>query len=271
MRNARLLMAALVLVAGACSVPGLPSPATPGDTKKTTESTDFPKFCGDKDPLGCRAYIDFARHAIEHTVTLQFRYYDRTVGERVWESTGTIVPVRGTRYVLTVSHAFEPTTLYVTASVRALSESGDQMELANPIPMRVVAYDRAWDGVLLEPMFPDIPLPNAIDLRSDPLVPGELVWHFGKKSGWSIGAVKDVATTWMSVSPVTEIAMTCEHGDSGGPVVDAQGRFVGYVLGGTTEESMASTGPTYASSVRNTLAALVRDMDVRAARRGTKP
>ncbi len=102
------------------------------------------------------------------------------------------------------------------------------------IPAKVVGYDVAMDLALIKAEY----TPEYVFSVVDRVIPkvGETVLAIGSPGGLektvTSGIVSALGRRFLQVGDVIQIDAAVNHGNSGGPVVDAQGRLVGIVFAG---------------------------------------
>ena len=170
----------------------------------------------------CRSRLDFARRITRGTVSLFVTTYEEDRGAEYFGGTGAIIDAQGT--VLTAEHVVH-NTYAIVATPREIT--ADQQPVRHQgIPMRILAMDKTIDAALLVPTFKN-ELPAPLPWTAEPLAPGDAVWQFGKTTLWSWGTVKDTAVSYAGIDNTVRTTCYVDHGDSGGPLIDNQGRVRG--------------------------------------------
>ncbi|MEY4722496.1 MAG: Trypsin-like peptidase domain [Candidatus Parcubacteria bacterium] len=259
-RNAGLFIALITLFSGCVHDAAAAVTTThPQDVKKDpVHAIDAPKLrlapfgftvtikepvehiCGDyaRDTPQCDAIIRHAMDAISSTAYVAAAYYEVDKGELIKTGTGVAVELDGITYLMTDQHVISGAE-HVIMRHRNLSFNGDQIDTEVEVePMRVVAEIPEMDVALLLPTHIETPMPPPMRVRTTPLMPGEKLSQFGKTSLILHGAALDRYGTYSGTVRSFRASMSCDHGDSGGPVVDEDGRLVGLVLGVLPNEEL---------------------------------
>lgn len=105
------------------------------------------------------------------------------------------------------------------------------------IPAKVIGYDKALDLALIKADIKPEYIFSIID-RAQPLV-GESVYAIGSPAGLektvTQGIVSALGRRFLSIGDCIQIDAAVNHGNSGGPVVDKNGRLVGIVFAGADQ------------------------------------
>lgn len=159
------------------------------------------------------------------------RYNPKDLDEENYVGTGVILEESG--LVLTAYHVIKDAD-FILVTERRIKEHGDSLYFADVrrYPARVVYSAPKRDVALLMPMYPQktermVPMP--LRHGREPMV-GEHVWQFGQASGIRDGTTDKWPMTSAGTRPVMQAKIPIRRGDSGGPVVDSEGRLIGIVL-----------------------------------------
>ncbi|MDR2808882.1 MAG: S1C family serine protease [Spirochaetaceae bacterium] len=118
---------------------------------------------------------------------------------------------------------------------RAYIRTGDAS--STRIPVKVIGWDKALDLALIEAQVKPDYVFSIID-RAVPLV-GESIYAIGSPAGLektvTQGIVSALGRRFLSIGDCIQIDAAVNHGNSGGPVVDKDGRLVGIVFAGVDQ------------------------------------
>ena len=188
----------------------------------------------------------FVRRMVGSTVKITVF---RTDGAKIGEYSGTGVVI-GEKSILTARHVIRHAAAII-AQARTIEPDG-RVTLDLPIIMTVVRESAVTDSAVLEPYIAGTKLPPPVQIdRCWKPDKGSAVWSFGKKSRWAWGYVNvpSVVITGASTTDirVMRLAIACDFGDSGGPIVTPHGGLVGLI---TINETNEPTGG-YAVPIAN--------------------
>lgn len=168
----------------------------------------------------------FVRRMVGSTVEITVM---RTEGATIKQYGGTGVVI-GEKSILTARHVIRD-AVAIVVQAQTIDPAG-KVTRGLPIVVKAVKESAATDSAVLEPVINGTKLPPAVPIeRCWKPAKGSGVWAFGKKSRWAWGYVNvpltAVAETSTSVLWVMRLAISCDFGDSGGPVVTPRGEVVG--------------------------------------------
>lgn len=184
------------------------------------------------DGLSNAERTEFIRRNIAVTVRIHVTRYNETGEISFHRGTGVII---NDRHVLTAAHVVRNAEC-ITVTTRRLDPDGLTIHEITTIPMVIAGRDADTH--------PDIALLRVKYrnrfVESMPIVPrgwvfdeGDLLWHFGLTGRWQRGhVVGRVSPTDRreNVREMIDVDFVARAGDSGGPVVTPDGRFVGIIL-----------------------------------------
>jgi S1-C subfamily serine protease len=108
---------------------------------------------------------------------------------------------------------------------------------SNRIPVKVIGWDKALDLALIKAEITPDYVFSIID-RAVPLI-GESIYAIGSPAGLektvTQGIVSALGRRFLSIGDCIQIDAAVNHGNSGGPVVDTEGRLVGIVFAGAEQ------------------------------------
>ncbi|KPJ85131.1 hypothetical protein AMJ57_04195 [Parcubacteria bacterium SG8_24] len=207
----------------------------------------------------CDARRDaLVRRSLAATVSVEPADYDPSGTGVKDKRFGTGVIINGRGWVLTANHVVAGAR-YAVVTVQHIGSKGGGLAFAwrGDIIMRVAITAPEYDAALLIPL-------DRWTAFSDPaehwgiyadLVPGELVWHFGRSSVGKSGQIHLLGTEFQGIKGLMTITAPAVMGDSGGPVFDRHGRLIGLVIAHGTLGSEESL--TFCVPVMTAISALI--------------
>ncbi len=164
-------------------------------------------------------------------------------GMRVQFGRGTIDRVIGSAFFVDLSGLLITNYHVIASEVDPKYEGYSRMYIrlgdasSARIPAKVVGYDAAMDLALIKAEY----TPEYVFSVVDRVIPriGETVLAVGSPGGLektvTSGIVSALGRRLLQVGDVIQIDAAVNHGNSGGPVVDTEGRLVGVVFAGITQ------------------------------------
>ncbi len=164
-------------------------------------------------------------------------------GMRVQYGRGTIDRVIGSAFFVDLSGLLITNYHVIASEVDPKYEGYSRMYIrmgdssSARIPAKVVGYDAAMDLALIKAEY----TPEYVFSVVDRVIPriGETVLAIGSPGGLektvTSGIVSALGRRLLQVGDVIQIDAAVNHGNSGGPVVDMDGRLVGIVFAGITQ------------------------------------
>lgn len=136
------------------------------------------------------------------------------------------------RGVLTNHHVIKH-ALQISMMTVEISGDGRSFKTGKKIPMVVAAASQSHDVAYLVPVKGTLSLRSFLPKLTRPVFLTEVLWHFGMTTFCDFGMVSHVGSkNPYSPTPAHVLLLTNgDYGDSGSPVVDADGFAVGIVVG----------------------------------------
>jgi hypothetical protein len=170
----------------------------------------------------------FIRKNVATTININILHHNKTHGLMIGGGTGVaITPYR----ILTAGHVVDQ-YLYYFGEVRSLLSDNISVGITKRIPLTTLATaSRLRDASLLSPTHTERLTHTATISSGPPVREGELLWHFGRTTGWARGYVTDTSRDLM-----VQVDFRVAGGDSGGPVVRPDGTLVGLIISRNSSE-----------------------------------
>lgn len=240
---------AAALIAASCHHPQAQTPSPPPVVIRAVMPADP---CANLSDEECTLRLAFVRKAVDSTVQVGVQRYTAKDGLKTYSGTGEVVDAAGT--VLTAYHVVQDAA-FLQVTVRRLGKDGLNVEAVRSIQVELVAKREDMDLALLRPVVrsPEDQLPPPFPIRREAPAIGEDLWHFGNVTHWNHGPVTQTSVGYATLKGVTQVAVSCRHGDSGGPFVDVNGKLVGVLL---HKDGIDGRGNTYFMPIAAALDAL---------------
>jgi hypothetical protein len=221
----------VMILTGACAA--RPVGECPDWAEPQAREKNVVDICDGLADEGCNAVMRFAAEVTSHTGVIVID--GRTMGNGVVIGGGRVLTAL---HVSTIKETGEPRGK-IFFQIREMDlESGEPIGCNMPIEMAIeaTANQAGVEAAILVPVHEEEAglLPAPIIVASSPPAIGSTVWQFGQRSRWARGTV-----TSDGLRSYINIDMAGQPGDSGGALVDEQGRLLGVIYGGNAEVGYA--------------------------------
>lgn len=173
----------------------------------------------------CAALRAFVKWGFEKTVKIKVTSLR---GEDTYNVLGSGVIVSGG--ILTAAHVVREAQS-ISAEIREIDFNKKEVNTVRSIPLRMIIWIDKFDTAFLVPLKKGDELPASIPLAKNKLKPNSILWNFGVVTGWEKGEFRGFVYPHLRFIQRLFQGEVCGwHGDSGGPIINDQGRLVGMLI-----------------------------------------